>query len=106
MSLKTYQKKIDTVTQKQGGYWHPLSIFARLTEEVGELARLLNHLYGDKTKKQTEARQELDEEIADAMYALICLANRENIDLDSAMQKVIVKAQTRDKNRFNTKNAS
>jgi len=103
MSLKTYQKKIDMVTQEQGGYWHPLSIFARLSEEVGELARLLNHLYGDKPKKQTEARQELDEEIADAMYALICLANREKIDLDSAMHKVIVKAETRDKDRFTKK---
>lgn len=106
MSLKKYQDHIDTVSKGQGGYWHPLSILARITEEVGEVARLLNHLYGDKPKKKTEAKQELDEEIADVMYALICLANREKIDLDKAMRKVILKAETRDKNRFNTNGAS
>ena len=101
MSLKVYQKAIDKVCQEQGGYWHPLSILARVSEEVGEVARLLNHLYGDKPKKKTEAKQELDQEIADVMYALICLANREKIDLDVAIQKVIHKAETRDKDRFN-----
>ena len=105
MSLKKYQDHIDTVSKRQGGYWHPLSILARITEEVGEVARLLNHLYGDKPKKKSEAKQELDEEIADVMYALICLANREKIDLDMAMRKVIKKAETRDKNRFNTNSA-
>lgn len=105
MSLKKYQDQIDKVSIGQGGYWHPLSILARVTEEVGEVARLLNHLYGDKPKKKTEAKQELDEEIADVIYALICLANREKIDLDKAMLAVVHKAQTRDKNRFNTNNA-
>lgn len=100
MPLASYQKAIDKVAQTQGGYWHPLSMLARITEEVGETARLLNHMYGDKPKKITEARQELDEEIADIMYALICLANSEKIDLDQAMEKVITKAKTRDKNRF------
>jgi NTP pyrophosphatase (non-canonical NTP hydrolase) len=102
MGLSKYQDHIDKVSKGQGGYWHPLSILARITEEVGEVARLLNHIYGDKPKKKTEAEQELGEEIADVMYALICLANREKIDLDTAMQKVIQKAESRDKNRFNT----
>lgn len=101
MSLKKYQAQIDTVIKGQGGYWHPLSILARITEEAGEVARLLNHLYGEKPKKKSEARQELGEEIADVMYALICLANREKIELDKAMHVVIQKAKTRDKNRFN-----
>lgn len=101
--LVYWQQEIDRITQKQGGYWHPLSILARLTEEVGEVARLLNHLYGEKPKKLTEARQELDEEIADVLYALVCLANREGIDLDKAMATVLNKAKTRDKDRFKKK---
>ncbi len=102
MSLKTYQAEIDEVVTKvqQTGYWQPLSILARTAEEVGEVARLLNHLYGDKPKKETEAKQELGEEIADVFYALLCLANREGIDMDQAMSKVIEKARTRDRNRF------
>ena len=102
MSLKAYQQEIDDVVTnvQQTGYWSPLAILARTAEEVGEVARLLNHLYGDKPKKSSEAEQELGEEIADVFYALLCLANREGIDMDEAMAKVIDKARTRDKNRF------
>lgn len=104
MSLRTYQKQIDDMLQPyEKPYWHPLSQLARMIEEVGELARLLNHLYGDKPKKQTEARQELGGEIADVLFTLICLANSQDIDLDEEMQKVITKAQTRDKDRFKKK---
>ena len=84
-------------------YWHPLSQLARLLEESGELARLLNHLYGDKPKKQSEARQELGGEIADVLFTLVCLANSQSINLDEELQKVIQKAQTRDADRFKKK---
>ena len=101
MSLAQYQKKIDDWAQTlEKPYWHPLSQFARLTEEVGEIGRLLNHLYGDKPKKETEAKQELPEEIADALFALICMANTHNIDLDAAMESVIAKSVNRDAKRF------
>jgi NTP pyrophosphatase (non-canonical NTP hydrolase) len=101
MSLKQYQKQIDDWAQTlQKPYWSPLSQFARLSEEIGEIGRLLNHLYGDKPKKTTEAKQELPEEIADAMFALICMANSHNINLDEAMESVIAKAASRDANRF------
>ncbi len=102
MPLKQYQDEIDDVIKnvQQTGYWHPLAILARITEEVGEVARLLNHLYGEKPKKTSEAEQELGEEIADVMYALVCLANREGINLDDEMRKVIHKSRTRDKDRF------
>jgi NTP pyrophosphatase (non-canonical NTP hydrolase) len=104
MSLQQYQKQIDDWAQTlQKPYWHPLSQFARLSEEVGEIGRLLNHLYGDKPKKTTEAKQELPEEIADAMFALICMANSHNVDLDEAMDKVIAKASSRDADRFGKK---
>lgn len=99
--LGHWQREIDDWNQQhEKPYWEALSILARITEEVGEVARLLNHMYGDKPKKLTEARQELDEEIADVMYALICLANREGVDLDTAMDKALTKAKTRDNHRF------
>jgi NTP pyrophosphatase (non-canonical NTP hydrolase) len=101
MSLKQYQKQIDDWAQTLAKpYWHPLSQFARLSEEIGEIGRLLNHLYGDKPKKETEAKQELPEEIADAMFALICMANSHDIDLDKAVDAVIAKSTGRDANRF------
>ena len=101
MSLKYYQKQIDDWAQAlEKPYWHPLSQFARMSEEVGEVGRLLNHLYGDKPKKTTEAKQELPEELADVLFALICMANSHDIDLDEAMRKVIDKAASRDATRF------
>lgn len=103
--MKKYQKAIDTWVQKhEEPYWPPLSQFARLAEEVGEVGRLLNHMYGSKPKKQSEAKQELGEEIADVMFTLICLANSHSIDLDAEMEKVIQKSENRDKDRFNKKN--
>lgn len=101
MSLRTYQKQIDDWVQGyEKPYWHPLSQFARIAEEVGEMGRLLNHLYGDKPKKETEALQELPEELADIVFAIICMANSHDIDLDDAMKKVIEKSINRDKDRF------
>ena len=101
MSLKDYQKQVDDWAQTlEKPYWHPLSQFARMSEEVGEVGRLLNHLYGDKPKKTTEAKQELPEELADVLFVVICMANSHNIDLDTAMQAVMDKATTRDATRF------
>lgn len=99
--MKQYQKDIDKwVRTLEHPYWPPLSQLARVTEEVGELARILNHLYGSKPKKSTEAHQELGEEIADIIFALICIANAQKIDLDKELNKVINKSKTRDKHRF------
>ena len=99
--FKDAQQQIDNWVQGyEKPYWEPLSQLARLTEEVGEVARLLNHLYGDKPKKQSEAQQELAEELADVLFALICIANRHDIDLDEAFEKVMKKSYTRDEKRF------
>jgi NTP pyrophosphatase (non-canonical NTP hydrolase) len=57
-------------------------------------------MYGDKPKKETEARQELPEELADIMFAIVCMANSHDIDLDDAMEKVIAKSSGRDATRF------
>lgn len=81
-------------------YWSPMSILARLFEECGEFARLVNHLYGDKKKRDDEKRQELEEEIGDIIYTLICFANSNKIDLDKAIKRSFKKVIKRDKNRY------
>ncbi|MDE2399798.1 MAG: nucleotide pyrophosphohydrolase [Patescibacteria group bacterium] len=102
--MKKYQQEIDDWVQGyEEPYWPALSIFARIVEEVGEVGRLLNHMYGSKPKKVSEAEQELGQEIADVMFSLICLANKHNIDLDIEMDKVIEKSRNRDKDRFDKK---
>ena len=99
--MRKYQKQVDDWFKQEGWqYWHPLSQLARITEENGELARVINHLHGEKPKKTSEKEQELEEEIGDAIYVLICLANSQKIDLDRAVQKSIDKVAKRDKNRY------
>lgn len=99
--MKKYQKELNRWFKKNNWkYWSPLSILARLFEECGEFARLVNHIYGEKKKKKTEAKQELEEELGDIIYTLICFANSNNIDLDRAIRKSFAKVIKRDKNRF------
>jgi len=104
MSLATYQKQIDDMLQDyEKPYWHPLSQLARMTEEVGEVSRILNHQFGDKPKKPDEVHESLADELADVLYTVICLANSQDIDLDQALQRSIAKLETRDKGRFRKK---
>lgn len=105
--LKDAQKRIDNWAQTLAEpYWAPLSQFAALAEEVGEVGRLLNHMYGSKPKKVEEARQELDGEIVDVIFAAMCLANRHGIDLDAAFERKMEKCEVRDKDRFQKKETS
>lgn len=102
--LSDAQKQIDTWAQGyKDPYWPPLSQFAALAEEVGEVGRLLNHLYGGKPKKQEEARQELDGEIMDVIFSALCLANAHGIDLDAAFKTKMDTCYGRDKDRFEKK---
>ena len=102
--LKDYQQRIDDELQQyELPYWAPLSILARLTEEVGEVARIMNHQFGDKPKKPGEVHEPLEDELADVIYAAICIANSQGLDLDAAMQRVMRKMSTRDVGRFNKK---
>lgn len=80
-----------------------MSQLASLAEEVGELARIYNHKYGDKVKKKTEAADDLEGELADILFAVLCMANQEGINMDQAMQKMLNKARTRDADRFEKK---
>jgi NTP pyrophosphatase (non-canonical NTP hydrolase) len=101
MKIGDYQKELDTwLQQYEKPYWEPLSQLARLTEEVGELARVLNHKYGDKVKKASEDSDDLDGELGDILITVIFLANQEGIDLEKALQKVFTKMRTRDKDRY------
>ena len=100
-SLKDYQQEVDDFLQGyEKPYWSIWSQFARLVEEVGELGRALNHEYGDKLKKASEAPDDIEGEMGDILFDLICMANTKGINLDDAVRKVITKAQTRDKDRF------
>lgn len=103
MKLKEIQEEVDEwVRTNGGGYWEPLSQLARLQEEVGELAKVLNHVYGQKKKKPEEAMGSLEEEIGDVLFTLVCIANSSGIDLLSAHKKVMAKYNIRDKDRFKT----
>lgn len=104
MSLAKYQKDVnDWVSQWKVGYFKPLEILARLMEEVGELAREINHRYGAKKKKSTEKKNEVGDEIADIIFTLICMANSLNIDLDKSFEKMMKKLNSRDKTRLKRK---
>ena len=99
--LKDAQKSVDDLVKGlEPPYWPPLSQFARLSEEVREVARLLNHMYGLKPKKKEEAEQQLGEELADVLFTVVCLANSHNIDLDIEFEKALDKLRVRDKDRF------
>lgn len=103
-NLKDIQKKIDDILQDyEKPYWNPLSNVARLSEEVGEVARIINHRYGDKPKKSTEQEDDLEDELADVLWTVICLANQEGIDLDRGINRAIDKLLIRDKDRFKKK---
>jgi len=102
--MNKHQRELDKWFRSQGWeYWTPHEILVRLMEETGELARLVNHIYGPKKKKSNEAEQDMQEEIGDIAYTLICLANSQGIDLDKATEASIAKVIKRDKDRFDKK---
>ncbi|PIT90205.1 MAG: nucleotide pyrophosphohydrolase [Candidatus Komeilibacteria bacterium CG10_big_fil_rev_8_21_14_0_10_41_13] len=105
MPLKDLQKQVDDWTgQYRPQYWPPHENLARLAEEVGELAREINHLYGQKKKKASEPEGDLGQEIVDVLFTLICLANSHDLDLDKEWQKLVAeKLNLRDKDRYDRK---
>ena len=109
MSAKTMhemQREVDEyISQFKEGYFSPLSMFARMTEEVGELAREVNHQFGEKPKKLDEAENSIDNELGDILFIIICFANSLGIDLQQAHDRVMEKFNTRDRNRWTKRNA-
>ncbi len=101
-TLRDVQQEIDTLIKEewQSNYWMPLSSLARLTEEVGELAREINHTYGEKPKKASEEQGNIATEMGDILFILASLANSIDVDLDAAFEEVMAKYQRRDAQRW------
>ncbi|EHL74300.1 MULTISPECIES: nucleotide pyrophosphohydrolase [Bacillus] len=100
-TMAQIQEEVDQyISQFKEGYFSPLAMLARLTEELGELAREINHYYGEKPKKPSEQAKTVEEELGDLLFVLVCLANSLHIDLEHAHDVVMNKFQTRDKDRW------
>jgi NTP pyrophosphatase (non-canonical NTP hydrolase) len=104
VSFSEAQARVDAwISQFEEGYFDPLTNMARLSEEVGELAREVNHRFGRKTKKKDEAEGDMAMEMADIIFVLICMANREGIDLQASFDRMMAKVEGRDANRWTPK---
>ncbi|MDQ0161556.1 nucleotide pyrophosphohydrolase [Aeribacillus alveayuensis] len=100
-TMKQMQREVDEyIGQFKEGYFSPLAMLARLTEELGELAREVNHYFGEKPKKETEKEKAIEEEVGDLLFVLICFANSLGIDLEDAHDLVMEKFRKRDQNRW------
>ena len=99
MTIKEAQEAVDGWIKTYGvRYFSELTNMAVLTEEVGELARVMARKYGDQSFKQGE-KDNIDEELADILWVLICIANQTGVDLTDALRKSIDKKTSRDKDR-------
>ena len=106
MELQEVQARVDRwIGRFEEGYWPPLAILARLVEEVGELSREINHEFGSKPKREDEAPSEMEMEIGDVLFVLVSLANRLEIDLECAFDRVMEKYEERDAQRWTPKAA-
>ena len=104
MSFKPVQDEVDAwISQFKEGYFPPLAMLARLTEETGELSRALMHHHGGKRPKPGEDPGDVGAEIADAMFVLVCLANSLQIDLDREFAAMMEKYRVRDAERWTRK---
>lgn len=103
-SLNMMQQELDNyINQFEIGYFSPLSQVARLSEELGELAREVNHHYGEKEKKLTESPKTVAEELGDVLISTLIMANSLEIDLEKVFESNMTKFRTRDNYRFNRK---
>src|SRR3954471_13279479 len=99
LTITAAQQAVDTWIRAHGGYWEPLAQLARLTEEVGEVAREINHHYGPKRKKPTETERALTDELGDLLYIVIATANTVGVNLDAALRASLAKYTARDAGR-------
>jgi NTP pyrophosphatase (non-canonical NTP hydrolase) len=101
MDLREAQRRVDAyIGQFREGYFPPLVNLARLTEEVGELAREINHRYGPKTRKADEPEGDVALELADILFVIVVLANQLDVDLQDSMERTMEKYRVRDANRW------
>ena len=105
MNIQNAQEAVDQWIKKHGvRYFNELTNMAQLTEEVGELARIMARKYGDQSFKKSDTDSNLADEMADVLWVLICLANQTGVDLNDAFLKNIEKKTTRDKDRHQNNN--
>lgn len=101
MNLREAQQLVDGyISQFREGYFPPLVNLARLTEEVGELAREMNHAVGPKTKKPGEPEGDIAGELGDVLFVLVVLANQFELDLGEALASTVEKYEVRDADRW------
>jgi NTP pyrophosphatase (non-canonical NTP hydrolase) len=100
MTIKEAQKKVDGWIKKHGvRYFNELTNMAILSEEVGEVARIMARRYGEQSEKESDKTKRLDDEMADVLFVLICIANQTGIDLEKALKNNLKKKTTRDSSR-------
>jgi NTP pyrophosphatase (non-canonical NTP hydrolase) len=100
MTINEAQTAIDKWIKQYGvRYFNELTNMAILTEEVGEVARIIARKYGEQSSKQSDLDKKLEDELADVLWVVICLANQTGIDLEDALIKNIEKKTLRDANR-------
>lgn len=100
MELKELQAKVDNWIKKYGvRYFSELTNMALLTEEVGEVARIMARRYGEQSEKESDKNKDLADELADVLFVLTCIANQTGVDLEQAVQKNLEKKTNRDSSR-------
>ncbi|MCA1762717.1 MAG: nucleotide pyrophosphohydrolase [Cryomorphaceae bacterium] len=100
MEISELQKTVDQWIETYGvRYFNELTNMAILTEEVGEVARIISRRYGEQSEKESDRDKELADELADVLWVVVCLANQTGIDLTEAMEKNIAKKTARDADR-------
>ncbi|QHS61369.1 nucleotide pyrophosphohydrolase [Chitinophaga agri] len=100
MTIKEAQEKIDGwITTVGVRYFSELTNMAILTEEVGEVARIMARQYGEQSFKESDKNKELGDELADVMWVLLCIANQTGVDMTAALEKNFEKKNIRDANR-------
>lgn len=100
MKIEEAQKEVDVWIKTYGvRYFNELTNMAILTEEVGELARIIARRFGEQSEKETDKNKDLGDEMADVLWVLMCLANQTGVDLTTALKKNIEKKTQRDKER-------
>ena len=100
MNLKNSQQEVDNWIKEHGvRYFNELTNMAQLTEEVGEVARIIARRYGEQSEKESDKNKDLGEELADVVFVVLCLANQTGVDLTTALEKNFEKKIVRDKDR-------
>jgi NTP pyrophosphatase (non-canonical NTP hydrolase) len=98
--IESLQKEVDQWISAVGvRYFNELTNMAQLTEEVGEVARIIARRYGEQSEKESDREKDLGEELADVLFVVLCLANQTHTDLQSAFDKRMAKKAKRDKDR-------